>query len=136
MDTADVASLKKKAYSEFKERTQLTLKEFTALNTVGKSQEARLANKVSTTTRQWIQKIAIASMNRLRFLKYALYNDQDVQALTRQEKQHLWDSVRAREAELQVETRSLNQSLQRELFKTNILQQSHVKVTPLPVSAI
>jgi len=135
-DTADVAALKKQAYSAFKEQKQLTLKEFTALNTVAKSQEARLASVVSPITRQWLRKIASASVNRLRFLKYALYNDQEVQALTRQEKQRLWDSVRSREAELKAESRSVSQSLQRELFRTNTLQHTHVKVTPLAASAI
>ena len=37
-DTAEVAKLKKEAYDEFKERKNLTLKEFTALNTAAKSQ--------------------------------------------------------------------------------------------------
>ena len=44
-DTADVAAIKKRAYSDFKERNKLSLKEFTALNTVAKSQEARLRDR-------------------------------------------------------------------------------------------
>jgi hypothetical protein len=100
-DTADVAELKKRAYADFKERNKLTLKEFTALNTVAKSQEVRLRDRLSITARQWLRKIAAASSSRLRFLKFALYNDAEVKALTRQEKQRLWDAVRTRETALQ-----------------------------------
>ena len=100
-DTADVADLKKRAYADFKERNKISLKEFTALNTVAKSQEVRLRDRLSMSARQWLRKIAVASSSRLRFLKFALYNDAEVKALTRQEKQRLWDSVRTRETELQ-----------------------------------
>ena len=100
-DTAEVAKLKKEAYDEFKERKNLTLKEFTALNTAAKSQEARLINKVSAPARKTLDEIRLASTGRLRYLKYFLYNDQAIQALTRQEKQRLWDAIRARETALQ-----------------------------------
>ncbi len=134
-DTAEVAVLKKESYSDFKAKNRLTLKEFTALNTVAKSQESRLADMISPTTRRLLRTIASASSNRLRFMKYSLYNDRDVQTLTRQEKQRLWDAVRAREAELQVESRSVNRSLQRELFKTNSVQTPRVKVNPVAAHA-
>ena len=100
-DTAEVAKLKKEAYDEFKERKNLTLKEFTALNTAAKSQEARLINKVSAAARKTLIEIRTASAGRLRYLKYFLYNDAGVQALTRQEKQRLWEAIRARETALQ-----------------------------------
>lgn len=100
-DTAEVARLKKEAYDEFKERKNLTLKEFTALNTAAKSQEARLINKVSAPARKTLDEIRIASAGRLRYLKYFLYNDQTIQTLTRQEKQRLWDAIRASETALQ-----------------------------------
>lgn len=134
-DTAEVAELKKESYSDFKAKNRLTLKEFTALNTVAKSQESRLADMISPTTRRLLRTIATSSQNRLRFLKYSLYNDRDIQALTRQEKQRLWDAVRARESELQTESRSINRSLQRELFKTNSVQTPRVKVNPIAVQA-
>lgn len=102
-DTADVAELKKRAYADFKERNKLSLKEFTALNTVAKSQEARLRDRLSLTARQWLRKVEIATAGRLRFLKFSLYNDAEVKALTRQEKQRLWDAVRTRETELKAE---------------------------------
>ena len=101
-DTAEVAKLKKEAYDEFKERKNLTLKEFTALNTAAKSQEARLINKVSAPARKTLDEIKSASAGRLRYLKYFLYNDQAIQALTRQEKQRLWDAIRARETAFQM----------------------------------
>jgi len=100
-DTAEVAKLKKEAYDEFKERKNLTLKEFTALNTAAKSQEARLANKVSAPARKTLDEIRTASAGRLRYLKFFLYNDQTIQALTRQEKQRLWEAIRSRETALQ-----------------------------------
>jgi len=100
-DTAEVARLKKEAYDEFKERKNLTLKEFTALNTAAKSQEARLINKVSAPARKTLDEIKSASAGRLRYLKYFLYNDQAIQGLTRQEKQRLWDAIRTRETALQ-----------------------------------
>lgn len=102
-DTADVAELKKRAYADFKERNKLTLKEFTALNTVAKSQEVRLRDRLSMTARQWLRKVECSSASRLRFLKFSLYNDAEVKALTRQEKQRLWDAVRTRETELKAE---------------------------------
>jgi hypothetical protein len=101
VDTAEVARLKREAYDDFKEHKKLTLKEFTALNTAAKSQEVRLAGKTSPTTRKTLLEIKTASANRLRYLKYFLYNDETIQTLTRQEKQQLWEAVRARETALQ-----------------------------------
>lgn len=129
-DTADVAGLKKNAYSLFKVQNALSLKEFTALNTVAKSQESRLADIISPFTRKWLREIAAAGQSKLRFLKYNLYNNSDMKSLTRQEKQRLWDSVRVRETELTVETRAENQRLQGELFKIQNVQKAVVRVTP------
>ncbi|MGH9949240.1 MAG: hypothetical protein ACRD6X_18875, partial [Pyrinomonadaceae bacterium] len=102
-DTADVAELKKRAYADFKEWNKISLKEFTALNTVAKSQEVRLRDRLSITARQWLRTVESASASRLRFLKFSLYNDTEAKALTRQEKQRLWDAVRNRETELKAE---------------------------------
>lgn len=99
-DTAEVAELKKRAYADFKERNKLSLKEFTALNTVAKSQEVRLRDLFSHAARQWLRKIEKATVGGLRYLKFSLYNDPEAKALTRQEKQRLWDAVRTRETEL------------------------------------
>ena len=98
VDTARVAELKKTAYDYFKEQKKLSLKEFTALNTVAKSQEARLADTISPTTKETLREIETASPNRLRYLKFFLYNDANIQTLTRQEKQRLWAAIRTREA--------------------------------------
>ena len=100
VDTAEVARLKKQAYDDFKEHKKLNLKEFTALNTAAKSQEVRLAGKTSPAARKTLSEINAASLNRLRYLKYFLYNDAEIQSLTRQEKQQLWEAVRARETAL------------------------------------
>lgn len=132
-DTADVAGLKKEAYSLFKERHALSLKEFTALNTVAKSQESRLADTISATTRRWLRDIETANQHRLRYLKYNLYNDGEAKALTRQEKQRLWDAVRAREAAIQADAKTKTRSLQGELFKAQALPKAFVKVTPVGV---
>lgn len=100
VDTAEVARLKKQAYDDFKEHKKLSLKEFTALNTAAKSQEVRLAGKTSVTTRKTLLEINAASANRLRYFKYFLYNDAEIQTLPRQEKQQLWEAVRTRETAL------------------------------------
>jgi hypothetical protein len=100
-DTAELAQLKKQAYNEFKEQKKITLKEFTALNTAAKSQEVRLSGIQTVTTKKTLNDIACASANRLRYLKFFLYNDESIQVLTRQEKQRLWDAIRLREKALQ-----------------------------------
>lgn len=127
-DTAEVAELKKQAYADFKERNRLSLKEFTALNTVAKSQEVRLRDRFSQGARQWLRKIERASSGGLRFLKFSLYNDPEAQALTRQEKQRLWDAVRTREAELRLEASTALAHRQQNLFSqpANQIRQVHV----------
>ncbi|MBA2379752.1 MAG: hypothetical protein H0V76_09290 [Blastocatellia bacterium] len=110
-DTADVANLKKRAYAAYKEDQELSLKEFTALNTVAKSQEVRLRDQLSPLTRNWLRMIAAASTGRLRFLKFSLYNDAEAKAMRRQEKQRLWDAVRSRDAELKADARTFGERL-------------------------
>jgi hypothetical protein len=123
VDSADVADLKKQAYAAFKEHQKLSLKQFTALNTVAKSQEVRLRDRISPLTRKWLRMIANASAGRLRFLKFSLYNDAEAKAMKRQEKQCLWDTVRSRETELKVEARTLGERVQH-----NAVERRHVRV--------
>ena len=127
-DTADLAELKKQAYADFKERNKLSLKEFTALNTVAKSQEVRLRNRFSRAATKWLRKIEKATDGGLRFLKFALYNDAEAKALARQEKQRLWDAVRTREAELRLEVSTALAHRQQNLFSqpVNQIRQVHV----------
>lgn len=136
-DTADVARLKKEAYDLFKEQKKLNLKEFTALNTAAKSQESRLAGKTSAHARKTLADISQASANRVRFLKFFLYNDAAIQALTRQEKQSLWDAIRARETVLQSEQNKSGQqpakAIQNQLFQMPNTQKQIVRVTPRAV---
>lgn len=136
-DTAEVAKLKKRAYDEFKEQKKLTLKEFTALNTAAKSQEARLINKISQVCRKTLADIESASTGRLRYFKYFLYNDEQIQALTRQEKQRLWDAVRNRETVLQSEKnkggQQIAKAVQQSLFRHPNAQKQVVRVTPRSV---
>ena len=137
-DTADVARLKQEAYAVFKEQKKLSLKEFTALNMAGKSQEARLAHKTSAVTRKTLADIQKASVNRVRFLKFFLYNDAEIQGLTRQEKQRLWDAIRAREVTLQaIENTGGSQpakAMQNQLYRRqNALEKQVVRVTPRTV---
>lgn len=133
-DTAEVARLKKEAYGLFKEQKKLSLKEFTALNTAAKSQEARLAHKTSAVTRKTLSDISSASANRVRFLKFFLYNDASVQGLTRQEKQRLWDAIRRRETILEAtQNKSASQpvkAVQNSLFRQPNVQKQIVRVTP------
>lgn len=123
VDTADVAELKKQAYASFKEEQNLSLKEFTALNTVAKSQEVRLRDRISPLTRKWLRTIANASSGKLRFLKFSLYNDAEAKAMKRQEKQCLWDAVRSREAQLKVETNTIAERIQK-----STAERRHVRV--------
>ncbi len=129
-DTADVAELKKQAYSQYKEQHKLSLKEFTALNTVAKSQEVRLRNQLSPTARKWLRKVSNASAGKLRFMKFALYNDAEAKELKRQEKQRLWDAVRTREAELKAQASSDMSWSQQSLFAQAASQRRHVQVIP------
>ena len=126
-DTTDLAELKKKAYADFKEHKSLSLKEFTALNTVAKSQEVRLKNQLSIDAKRWLRKIEMATLGQLRFLKFGLYNDPAAKAFKRQEKQKLWDAVRARDAELN-ETVRANRTIQASLFTQPNVQRTQVKV--------
>jgi len=128
-DTADVAGLKKKAYADFKDQKRLSLKEFTALNTVAKSQEGRLNGQISSEAGHWLRKIEKATYGQLRFLKFGLYNDAEAKAFKRQEKQKLWDAVRAREAEMS-ESVLTSRTIQRNLFAQPATQRSHVQVVP------
>lgn len=136
-DTADVARIKQEAYAVFKEQKKLSLKEFTALNTAAKSQEARLIDKTSAVARKTLADIQKASANRVRFLKFFLYNDASVQGLTRQEKQRLWDAIRAREVALQaIEHKGGSQTanrMQNQLYRGQNAQKQVVRVTPRTV---
>lgn len=123
VDTADVAELKKQAFASFKEDQNLSLKEFTALNTVAKSQEVRLRDRISPLTRKWLRTIANASAGKLRFLKFSLYNDAEAKAMKRQEKQCLWDAVRSREADLKAEANRLAERIHK-----STTERRHVRV--------
>lgn len=124
-DTADVAELKKRAYADFKEANKLSLKEFTTLNTVAKSQEVRLRDRFSGAARNWLRKIEKASSGGLRYLKFSLYNDPGAKALTRQEKQRLWDAVRSRETELKAHGEAGNARQQQNV---SVQQRRYVQV--------
>ncbi len=136
-DTAELAQIKKRAYNEFKSRGKITLKEFTALNTAAKSQEVRLSGIQSVTTKRVLNDIQTASVNRLRYLKYFLYNDEQVQVLTRQEKQRLWDAVRLRETAFQTAhvngAKTATKTVQPSLFRQPNTQKQVVRVTPRTV---
>lgn len=136
-DTAELAQLKKRAYDEFKEQKKITLKEFTALNTAAKSQEVRLSGIQSVTTKKTLTDIQTASANRLRYLKFFLYNDESIQVLTRQEKQSLWDAIRLRETALQTVamngTKTATKTVQPPIFRQPNPQKQVVRVTPRSV---
>ena len=136
-DTAELARLKKQAYDEFKEQKKLSLKEFTALNTAAKSQEVRLSGIQSVTTKKTLNDIGCASANRLRYLKFFLYNDESIQVLTRQEKQRLWDAIRLREKALQtaagVGAKPTTKTVQPPLFRQPNTHKQVVRVTPRSV---
>ena len=136
-DTAELMKLKKQAYNEFKSRGKITLKEFTALNTAAKSQEVRLSDIQSVTTKKTLNDIEMATSNRLRYLKFFLYNDESIQVLTRQEKQRLWDAIRFREKALQmsagVGVKPSTKTVQPPIFAQSNAQKQVVRVTPRSV---
>ncbi len=136
-DTAELAQLKKRAYDEFKEQKKITLKEFTALNTAAKSQEVRLSGIQSVTTKKTLNDIQTASANRLRYLKFFLYNDESIQVLTRQEKQRLWDAIRLREKALQTVSingaKTTTKTVQPPIFRQPNANKQVVRVTPRSV---
>ena len=136
-DTAELMKLKKQAYNEFKEQKKITLKEFTALNTAAKSQEVRLSDIQSVTTKKTLNDIEMATSNRLRYLKFFLYNDESIQVLTRQEKQRLWDAIRFREKALQmsagVGVKPSTKTVQPPIFAQSNAQKQVVRVTPRSV---
>ena len=133
-DTAEVAALKKEAYARFKHEKVISLKEFTALNTLAKSQEARLSGRTSEASRKWLAAIERASPGRLRYIKFSLYNDDQVKSLTRQEKQRLWDAVRTREAAIRESSEAMSLPFETRLGRPSIRQQNlpkqYVRVTP------
>ena len=136
-DTAELAKLKKQAYDEFKEQKKITLKEFTALNTAAKSQEVRLSGIQSVTTKRTLNDIQTASANRLRYLKFFLYNDESIQILTRQEKQRLWEAIRLREETLQTSAvsgaKTATKTVQPPIFRQSNAQKQVVRVMPQSV---
>lgn len=137
VDTADVAKLKKQAFDDFKEQKTLSLKEFTSLNTAAKSQEARLSGIISPVARKTLSDIKFATLNRLRYFKYFLYNDHEIQILPRQEKQKLWDAIRSREAELNfaiASPKTQNVSIHPSVFQRQTsVQKQVVRVYPRQV---
>jgi hypothetical protein len=125
-DSADVADLNKRAYQDFKENQMLWLNELTAMNSVAKSQESRLRGRISQLTRQWLRTIETATAGKLRFLKFSLYNDAEVKAMKRQEKQCLWDAVRSREAQLRnVENGVLKYTPQTRVDQSRVVRVFH-----------
>ncbi len=136
-DTAELAQLKKRAFDEFKEQKKITLKEFTALNTAAKSQEVRLSGIQSVTTKKTLNDIQTASANRLRYLKFFLYNDESIQVLTRQEKQRLWEAIRLRETAIQMSAtngaKTTTKTVQPPIFRQPNPQKQVVRVTPQSV---
>jgi transposase len=81
--------------------------------------------------------IQTASANRLRYLKFFLYNDESIQVLTRQEKQRLWDAIRLRETALQtaasVGVKAAITTVQPPIFRQPNAQRQVVRVTPRSV---
>ncbi|MBK6589932.1 MAG: hypothetical protein IPG22_16725 [Acidobacteria bacterium] len=65
-DTADLADLKKKHTRNLRSRKAFP-QEFTALNTVAKSQEVRLKGQLSREARHWLRKIEKATHGQLGF---------------------------------------------------------------------
>jgi hypothetical protein len=92
---------------------------------------------LSGTARRTLAEIGKATLNRIRYLKYFLYNDASIQSLARQEKQRLWDAIRARETALQATQNKGGElsakAVQKPFLRQPNAQKQIVRVTPRSV---
>ncbi len=119
-----------------KEEKRLSLKEYTTLSTVAKSQFGRLGNACPSATLYLLEKeIRHADTRKISYLKWAMYGSNlpthPVHSLPKQEVQRAWTALRSRELILKQKSaaqpsRFLQQQLQFNQTHTN----SQIKVTP------
>lgn len=99
-DTGQISEQMKQAYAA-RQSGELPLKHFTALNTAARLQRTRLESApLSKPATQLLHEIEGASTGKLRFLRWAMYGDNQPQhtihQLPAQERAHLWNVLKTR----------------------------------------
>jgi hypothetical protein len=99
-DTKQVGEIMKRAY-EARQSGVLPLKHFTTLNTAAQLQRIRLKSaRLSKTATALLNEIARASDGKLRFLRWAMYGNNQpqhpVHQITSQEKEIVWETLKSR----------------------------------------
>jgi hypothetical protein len=120
-----------------KDEKRLSLKEYTALSTVAKSQFARLADARSSAALFRLEKeIATADSRKIAYLKWAMYGTNcpahPVHSLPKQEVQKAWAALKNRDQVLKradERERSLWQQ-QLQFNRTNAVAAQQVRITP------
>ena len=101
-DTRVVNEAIKQAYAA-KQDSQLSLKHFTLLNTAAQLQRLRLESKpLSRNAQTLLKEVQQASVNKLRFLRWAMYGQNQpqhpVHRLSGQESKRVWEALKERSA--------------------------------------
>jgi hypothetical protein len=119
-----------------KDEKRLSLKEYTALSTVAKSQFARLsAARPSATLYRFEKEIASADSRKIGYLKWAMYGSNQpahpVHGLPRQEVQRAWTALKNRELILKQKAASeFDRARQQQLQFNRAGAAQQVRVTP------
>ena len=103
-DTKQVGEIMKRAY-EARQSGALPLKHFTTLNTAAQLQRVRLKSaRLSKTATALLNEIARASDGKLRFLRWAMYGNNQPQhpihQIKSQEKEIVWEALKSRPSEI------------------------------------
>ncbi len=103
-DTKQVGEIMKRAY-EARQSGALPLKHFTTLNTAAQLQRVRLKSaRLSKTATALLNEIASASNGKLRFLRWAMYGNNQpqhpVHQVTSQEREVVWEALKSRPSEI------------------------------------
>ena len=99
-DTKQVGEIMKRAY-EARQSGALPLKHFTTLNTAAQLQRIRLKSaRLSKTATALLNEIARASDGKLRFLRWAMYGNNQpqhpIQRIPSQEREVVWEAIKNR----------------------------------------
>jgi hypothetical protein len=101
-DTRKIGEIMKQAY-EARQTGGLPLKHFTTLNTAAQLQRLRLKSaRLSQTAADLLKEIATASDGKLRFLRWAMYGNNQpqhpVHKLSAQEVERVWEAIKSKPA--------------------------------------
>lgn len=119
-----------------KDEKRLSLKEYTALSTVAKSQFARLNDARPSAALYRLEKeIAAADSRKIGYLKWAMYGSNQpahpIHGLPKQEVQQAWAALKSREQILKQKAASESDRLRQQQFQFNrVGTVNQVRVTP------